>query len=229
MECCKSSAQPLVGKLKILCGHWCSSNCWCNWNEDWQTLVTTRFQFFDPSNWQESNPGACLPCKVCISSLGWENIHSNELIWLNMITQTIQDCGLPINHKEPGVAQSLLDKCNENYLMVDSLHQSSNTGDRTIYNSRLRLRDCASIFEEANAMRAGDIGQVLLMWERWVVMAHDLKGLSHYTIHLPRLMLILENDIPSKISKAMKQSLLIPTCGRDGHWVAQDFYLGIQD
>lgn len=78
-------------------------------------------------------------------------------------------------------------------------------------------------------MRDGDVGRVLLMWKRWALMAHGVKGLSHYAIHLPRFILILEKFLPPKISTAIKHSLLIPTGGRDGHWVAKDFYLEIQN
>lgn len=78
-------------------------------------------------------------------------------------------------------------------------------------------------------MRAGENGRVLLMWKRWAVMAHEVKGLSHHAIHLPRFILILERYLPPSIAKAIGQSLLIPTGGQDGHRVAKDFYLEVQN
>lgn len=127
------------------------------------------------------------------------------------------------------MAQSLIDQCYERYFSYESLETSSKTGDWTLYNLRLRLRDFASIVEADQAMRTGDIGRTMSMWKRWAVMAQGLKGLSHYAIHLPRFILILERFLPKKVAKAIKHSLLIPTGGRDGHWVAKDFYLEIQN
>jgi hypothetical protein len=127
------------------------------------------------------------------------------------------------------VANSIIDECYETYFTASSVDQSSKTGDWSLYNLRLRLRDFATIVEGDHAMRAGDVGRVLLMWKRWAVMAHGVKGLSHYAIHLPRFILILNKFLPPEISKAIKHSLLIPTGGRDGHWVAKDFYLEIQN
>lgn len=135
----------------------------------------------------------------------------------------------PVKLDQPGMAQSIIDRCYERYFTVDSLETSSQTGDWTLYNLRLRLRDFASIVEGDHAMRAGDIGRTMSMWKRWALMAQGLKGLSHYAIHLPRFILILEKFLPPKIAKSIKHSLLIPTGGRDGHWVAKDFYLEIQN
>lgn len=130
---------------------------------------------------------------------------------------------------QPQVAQSIIDECYDRYFGLDSLEAASKTGDWTLYNLRLRLRDFATIVEGDQAMRAGDIGRTLSMWKRWALMAQGLKGLSHYAIHLPRFILILQKFLPPKIAKAIKHSLLIPTGGRDGHWVAKDFYLEIQN
>lgn len=143
--------------------------------------------------------------------------------------QTIQSRSEGVDLKDPGVAQSVIDECYNQYFTVTSLCDSSTKGDWTLYNLRLRLRDFASIVEGDKAMRAGDIGRVLLMWKRWAVMAHGVKGLSHYAIHLPRFIMILEKYLPKNIAKAIKHSLLIPTGGREGHWVAKDFYLEIQN
>lgn len=135
----------------------------------------------------------------------------------------------PVHLDQPGMAQSIIDECYKRYFSIKSLEASSKTGVWTLYNFRLRLRDFASIFEGDQAMRAGDIGRTMSMWKRWALMAQGLKGLSHYAIHLPRFILILEKFLPPKIAKAIKHSLLIPTGGRDGHWVAKDFYLEIQN
>ncbi|KAH9808174.1 hypothetical protein DFH28DRAFT_1196946 [Melampsora americana] len=153
--------------------------------------------------------------------------HTATLVFL--LKQMISNHNPPLKLDQPGVAQSIIDKCYERYFSIESLEASYKSGDWTLYNLRLRLRDFASIIEGDQAMRAGDIGRTIQMWKRWAVMAQGIKGLSHYAIHLPRFILILQKFLPPKIAKAIKHSLLIPTGGRDGHWVAKDFYLEIQN
>lgn len=143
--------------------------------------------------------------------------------------QTIEAWPNEVNLETPGVAQAIIDKCYDRYLTRDSLNDCSKTGDWTMYNMHLRLRDFATIVEGDQAMRAGDIGRVFLMWKRWAVMAQGVSGLSHYAIHLPRFILILEKYLPKDLARAIRHSLLIPTAGRAGHWVAKDFYLEIQN
>lgn len=143
--------------------------------------------------------------------------------------QTIESWPTKVHLDQDGVAQSIIDKCYHRYSTLESLRAASQAHDWTMYNMCLRLRDFATIIEADQAMRAGDIGRVLLMWKRWAIMAHGLSGLSHYAIHLPRFILILERFLPKSMAKALKHSLLIPTGGRSGHWVAKDFYLEIQN
>lgn len=143
--------------------------------------------------------------------------------------QTIEAWPNEVNLETPGVAQAIIDKCYDRYLTRDSLNDCSKTGNWTMYNMHLRLRDFATIVEGDQAMRAGDIGRVFLMWKRWAVMAQGVSGLSHYAIHLPRFILILEKYLPKDLARAIRHSLLIPTAGRAGHWVAKDFYLEIQN
>lgn len=148
---------------------------------------------------------------------------------IELCRQTMNARREKVNLEEAVSAQSVIDECYSRYFTVSSLKDSSQTGDWTLYNLRLRLRDFASVVEGDQAMRAGDIGRVLLMWKQWAVMAQGLKGISHYAIHLPKFILMLDKYLPCKIAKAIKHSLLIPTGGRHGHWVAKGFYLEIQN
>lgn len=78
-------------------------------------------------------------------------------------------------------------------------------------------------------MRQGDVGCLMLMWKRWSVMAQGIKGLSHYSLHLPRTVLLLEKYLPHGLSQIIKHSLLVCPSGREGHFVAKDFFLEIQN
>lgn len=131
--------------------------------------------------------------------------------------------------EEPGSLKAIIDECYRRYLSHDALKESKEKQYWTIYNMQLRLRDFASIIEGDNAMRDGDIGRVIRMWKRWSIMAQGVSGLSHYAIHLPRFITILEKNLPKNLAKAIKHSLLIPSGGRAVHWVAKDFYLEIQN
>lgn len=77
-------------------------------------------------------------------------------------------------------------------------------------------------------MPQGDIGWVVSMWNYWSLMAQDIAGLSHYRLHLPRLVLLLGEDLPEPLARAIKDSMLIPVSGRAGHDIVKDFYLEIQ-
>lgn len=148
---------------------------------------------------------------------------------MNYYRQTIDSWPTPVVIEEPGVAQAIIDRCYERYLSFDALQESKRDADWTIYNMQLRLRDFASIVEGDNAMRDGDIGRVIRMWKKWSIMAQGMSGLSHCAIHLPRFITILEKNLPRRLAKAIKHSLLIPSAGRGGNWVAKDFYLEIQN
>lgn len=130
---------------------------------------------------------------------------------------------------EPGRAQELVDDCYHKYFTGDSIRKASEDGDLTLYNLRLRLRDFATIVEADRAMRQGDVGCLMLMWKRWSIMAQGIQGLSHYALHLPRVVHLLEYDLPKGLATLIKHSLLICPSGREGHFVAKYFYLEIQN
>ncbi|KAH9810542.1 hypothetical protein DFH28DRAFT_1131935 [Melampsora americana] len=113
------------------------------------------------------------------------------------------------------------------YFDADALEAARLSEDHTQYNLRLRLRDFATVMEAQEATRAGDIGRLMAMWKRWAVMAQGLPGLSHYSRHIPRLVLLLEEDLPKGLAHAIKHSLLIPSNERDNHWVAMDEFMEI--
>lgn len=123
----------------------------------------------------------------------------------------------------------MVDECYNRYCSGKSVRQALDSDDGALYNMRLRLRDFSTIIEADHATRAGDIGRLMSMWKRWSILAQGLKGLSHYAIHLPKYILILEEYLPKKMSKVIKHCLLLPSSGRAEHWVAKDFYLETQN
>ncbi|KAH9807170.1 hypothetical protein DFH28DRAFT_1018314 [Melampsora americana] len=93
----------------------------------------------------------------------------------------------------------------------------------------IRIRDFATVVEANRAMSDGDIGRLMLMWKRWSVMTQGLKGLTHYSRYLPRLIRLLTKVLPKPLAQVIMHSLLISPTGRPGHFVAKDFFLEVQN
>lgn len=106
------------------------------------------------------------------------------------------------------------------------LSQSQDTSRRKLL---LRLRDFATVVEANRAMSAGDVGRLMFMWKRWSVMIQGMKGLTHYSNYLPRLVLLLTKTLPKPLAHVILHSLLISPSGRPNHFVAKDFFLEIQN
>lgn len=60
-------------------------------------------------------------------------------------------------------------------------------------------------------------------------MAHGLRGLPRYALHLSRFIVLVEQDLPPTLAKFIKHSLLIPSGQRADHWVGNDFWLETQN
>ena len=83
---------------------------------------------------------------------------------------------------------------------------------------------------EANwAMNAGDIGRLMNIWKLWLVMSQSLKGLNHYLLYLPQLVLMLTQLLPPSLSKLFRHQMLVSPSGRPNHFVAKDFFLENQN
>lgn len=154
-------------------------------------------------------------------------VHSASLAYI--LKETIKKRASPVDLTKTGDAQSIIDECFENYFTTRALNEAQQNGNTSGYNLRLRLRDFATVTEADSAMRQGDIGRVIYMWKRWSLMAQGLKGLSHYALHLPRLVLLFEKGLHPSLAHLLKHSLLIAASGRPGHFVAKDFFLEIQN
>ncbi|KNE96170.1 hypothetical protein PSTT_07432 [Puccinia striiformis] len=59
-----------------------------------------------------------------------------------------------------------------------------------LYNTLLMPRDFSTVVEAKQAMKAGDIGQLYAVWKKWSLMAQALPGITNYSLHLPRQVLL---------------------------------------
>jgi hypothetical protein len=94
-------------------------------------------------------------------------------------------------------------------------------------NLLLRVRDFATIIEANRAMKAGDYGRLMYMWERWAIMTQGLGKMPHYSKHLPKLIVQLKYILPTSLAELVLNSLLISPSAKAGHFVATDQYLEV--
>lgn len=132
-----------------------------------------------------------------------------------------------VNYESHEDCEKVVEECWLRYFEGDALERAKSTESWTLHNLQLRLRDFATIVEAESATRAGDIGRLINMWKRWVFVAHGVKGLSHYALHIPRMILLLEEDLPVALAVAIKHTLLIPSSGRTDHCMSFDEYLEV--
>jgi hypothetical protein len=101
----------------------------------------------------------------------------------------------------------------------DTLSFASKLGLPKLKNILLQLQDFATVVEADQSMKAGNI------WCCWSVMAQGIKGLTHYSIHLPQTILLITKVLSPGLRHIIQHSLLISPTGRPNHFVAKDFYL----
>lgn len=112
---------------------------------------------------------------------------------------------------------------------ASALSKAQNNEDERKCQLLLRLRDFATVVEANRSMSAGDIGRLMYMWKRWSLMIQGMKGLTHYSNYLPRLVLLLTKTLPKPLAHLISHSLLITSSGRPNHFVAKDFFLEVQN
>lgn len=115
------------------------------------------------------------------------------------------------------------------FMSGEALTRAQDAKDERRTQVMLRLRDFATVVEAERAMSAGDIGRLMEVWKRWSIMVQGIKGLTHYSNYLPRLVRLLTTVLPPELSKVIRHSLLITPSGRKTHFVAKDFYLEVQN
>jgi hypothetical protein len=127
--------------------------------------------------------------------------------------------------------ESIVNECYERFLSPQARLAAAAKGPshHKLSNTLVQLHDFSTVVEAKRAMKAGDIGRLLLVWKKWSLMSQALKGLTNYSSYLPRMVLLLTVVLPPGLSKYLKHNLLISPSGRPGHFVAKDYWLEIQN
>ncbi|OAV85065.1 hypothetical protein PTTG_30822, partial [Puccinia triticina 1-1 BBBD Race 1] len=111
----------------------------------------------------------------------------------------------------------------------DAQNKAAQLKSPKLHNILIRLQEFSTVIEANRAMKAGDIGRLLIIWKTWSVMSQSLKGLRNYSTYLPQLVLMMTQLLPPSPAKLLRHLLLFSPSGRDNHFVAKDFYLEIQN
>ncbi|OAV98174.1 hypothetical protein PTTG_25684 [Puccinia triticina 1-1 BBBD Race 1] len=160
-----------------------------------------------------------------------EKIHEATICHLLMVVMGIDNGELgPKLRKLPSdKIKYFVDQCYNCFFTGSTVRKASENLLPKLSNQILRSIDFASVVKADRAMKSGDIGRVMYMWKRWSVMSQSMNKLKNYTIHLPRMVVLLEKVLPPALSKAIKHSLFIAPSGRREHFVAKDFFLESQN
>jgi hypothetical protein len=94
----------------------------------------------------------------------------------------------------------------------------------------LLLWDFSTVVEALQAMKAGDPGRLMYMWQRWSVMTQAMDKLPHYSKHLPKLIVMLQHGLPEDLSLlVLNNTLLISPTGLAGQFMPTDQFLELQN
>ncbi|PLW53140.1 hypothetical protein PCANC_11349 [Puccinia coronata f. sp. avenae] len=144
---------------------------------------------------------------------------------------TVEVNPLPIEPQQITVDEwnMRINKCYDRFCSPESRRRATVSESPKLHNVLVRLHEFSTVIESNRAMKAGDIGRLINVWKIWLFMTQSLKGLTHYSSYLPRLIISLNSILPSSLSKLMRHSLLVSPSGRPGHFVAKDFLLETQN
>ncbi|PLW31517.1 hypothetical protein PCASD_20628 [Puccinia coronata f. sp. avenae] len=115
------------------------------------------------------------------------------------------------------------------FLLLNASKKAAKFSSPKLRNLLLRLRDFATIIEADRSMKAGDIGRLMNIWRCWAVMAQGIKGLNHYGIHLPRMLLLINHFLSPGMRHVIQHLLLMSPSGRKDHFLGKDCFLEVQN
>jgi hypothetical protein len=103
-------------------------------------------------------------------------------------------------------SQEISDIVEDTYIKFFSAKSKSAAAGKPsakLSNLLLRLADFSTIVEADSAMKAGDIGRVMNVWKRWSIIAQGVKTLTQYSVHLPRMIILLNHVLPPGLRKVI--------------------------
>jgi hypothetical protein len=120
-------------------------------------------------------------------------------------------------------------KCYERFCLPQACAKAAKEKTPKLHNLLTCLQEFSTVIEANNATKAGDVGRLMNVWKIWCVMSQGLKGLTHYSAYLPRMVILLNELLPTDLSKLLRHNLLISPSGRPGHFMPKDNFLETQN
>ncbi|EFP85627.2 uncharacterized protein PGTG_10956 [Puccinia graminis f. sp. tritici CRL 75-36-700-3] len=187
----------------------------------WRTLHALGIQADKPTTKKDFN--------LMLSHI--ERIHEANLLYCALvILGKDKDClGEKLINMTAGEITRLVEETYETFCTIDARESERASKFPAYGNMLLRIRDFATIVEAARAMKAGDPGRLMYMWERWAFMTQALPKLPHYSKHLPKLIVMMKEVLPASLARVVESTLLISPTGRPNHFVATDCFLEQQN
>ncbi|PLW30044.1 hypothetical protein PCASD_21295 [Puccinia coronata f. sp. avenae] len=120
-------------------------------------------------------------------------------------------------------------KCYERFCLPQARAKAAKEKTPKLHNLLTRLQEFSTVIEANNATKAGDVGRLMNVWKIWCVMSQGLKGLTHYSAYLPRMVIPLNELSPKDLSKLLQHNLLISPSRRPSHSMPKGNFLDTQN
>ncbi|OAV98658.1 hypothetical protein PTTG_25611 [Puccinia triticina 1-1 BBBD Race 1] len=160
-----------------------------------------------------------------------ECVHESILFYcLRVITKTTGKA-VPQSPEEISTEDwnALINKCYNMFCSSEARRTAAARKCPKLHNTLVMLHDFSSVVEASRAMKAGDVGRLMIVWKKWCFMTRSLSGSTNYSSYLPRMVLVLTVILPAALRKYLQHNLLFSPTGRKDHFVAKDFWLEIQN
>ncbi|PLW32873.1 hypothetical protein PCANC_07072 [Puccinia coronata f. sp. avenae] len=124
---------------------------------------------------------------------------------------------------------AIVEDCYQKFCTGTARKEAKDQTCPKLYNTLMMLHNFSTVVEARRSMKAGDVGQLMIVWSKWCLMTQALPGITNYLSYLPRMVLLLTVILPPSMRKYLRHNLLISPTGRLHHFVAKDFWLEIQN
>lgn len=96
----------------------------------------------------------------------------------------------------------VINNCYERFCLPHARDKAAMESSHKLHNVLVHLHKFSTVIEGHRAMRDGDIGRLMNIWRIRLIMTQSLKGLTHYSVYIPRLVLLLTKILYSRSHSA---------------------------
>ena len=122
-----------------------------------------------------------------------------------------------------------IDECHKTYFLPQDCSKALQASNTKLWNTLLLVHDFSMVVEAKRAKKAGDVGQLMLIWKKWCLICQALPWITNYSSYLPRTSLLITVILLPSLRNYLQRNLLISPSGRKDHFVAKEFWLEVQN